>query len=126
MLALEKQAVNITYTKTLIQFFEDRTLPENELIERFEKMNLLNKDNAFIDWKKIDDLDGVKYLRANIAQCPSLKKEFRIRMVPTILIFSGGDAFIKFKAKAGLDLLCPVDYPKMVRAIEVVRREASY
>ena len=85
-----------------------------------------NKDNAFIDWKKIDDLDGVKYLRANIAQCPSLKKEFRIRMVPTILIFSGGDAFIKFKAKAGLDLLCPVDYPKMVRAIEVVRREASY
>jgi hypothetical protein len=85
-----------------------------------------NKDNAFIDWKKIDDIDGVKYLRANIAQCPSLKKEFRIRMVPTILIFSGGDAFIKFKAKAGLDLLCPVDYPKMVRAIEVVRREASY
>ena len=85
-----------------------------------------NKDNAFIEWEKVDKLDGVKYFRANIAMCPSLKKEFRIRMVPTILIFSGGDAFIKFKAKAGLDLLCPVDYPKMVRAIEVVRREASY
>ena len=85
-----------------------------------------NKDNAFIEWEKIAKLDGVKYFRANIATCPSLKKEFRIRMVPTILIFSGGDAFIKFKAKAGLDLLCPVDYPKMVRAIEVVRREASY
>ena len=85
-----------------------------------------NKDNAFVEWEKVDDLDGVKYLRANIALCPSLKKEFRIRMVPTILIFSGGDAFIKFKAKAGLDLLCPVDYPRMVRAIEVVRREASY
>ena len=85
-----------------------------------------NKDNAFVEWEKVDDLDGVKYLRAKIALCPSLKKEFRIRMVPTILIFSGGDAFIKFKAKAGLDLLCPVDYPRMVRAIEVVRREASY
>ena len=85
-----------------------------------------NKDNAFLEWEKVDTLDGVKYFRADIALCPSLKKEFRIRMVPTILIFSGGDAFIKFKAKAGLDLLCPVDYPKMVRAIEVVRREASY
>jgi hypothetical protein len=85
-----------------------------------------NKDNAFIEWEKVDKLEGVKYFRADIATCPSLKKEFRIRMVPTILIFSGGDAFIKFKAKAGLDLLCPVDYPKMVRAIEVVRREASY
>jgi len=85
-----------------------------------------NKDNAFLEWKKIDSLSGVKYFRANIAICPNLKKEYRIRMVPTILIFSGGDAFIKFKAKAGLDLLCPVDYPKMVRAIEVVRREASY
>jgi len=85
-----------------------------------------NKNNAFIEWEKVDKLDGVKYFRADIAVCPSLKKEFRIRMVPTILIFSGGDAFIKFKAKAGLDLLCPVDYPKMVRAIEVVRREASY
>ena len=43
-----------------------------------------NKDNAFIEWEKVDKLDGVKYFRANIATCPSLKKEFRIRMVPTI------------------------------------------
>jgi len=103
--------------------FEDNSIHDVIVVEFWAEFN---KDNAFIDWKKIDELDGVKYLRANIAQCPSLKKEFRIRMVPTILIFSGGDAFIKFKAKAGLDLLCPVDYPRMVRAIEVVRREASY
>tara|TARA_R110001592_G_scaffold45643_1_gene145833 strand:+ start:335 stop:751 length:417 start_codon:yes stop_codon:yes gene_type:complete len=85
-----------------------------------------NKDNAFVEWDKVDKIEGVKYFRADIAICPSLKKEYRIRMVPTILIFSGGDAFIKFKAKAGLDLLCPVDYPKMVRAIDVVRKEAQY
>ena len=71
-----------------------------------------NKDNAFVEWDKVDKIEGVK--------------EYRIRMVPTILIVSGGDAFIKFKAKAGLDLLCPVDYPKMVRAIDVVRKEAQY
>ena len=47
-------------------------------------------------------------------------------MAPTILIFSEGDAYIKFKAKAGLDLLCPVDLPKMERAIEVVKRESQY
>ena len=85
-----------------------------------------NKQNAFVDWDKIEELDGVKYYRANIAVCPSLKKEFKVRMVPTILIFSGGDAFIKFKAKAGLDLECPVDLPKLVRAIGVVRQEASF
>tara|TARA_R100001440_G_scaffold75160_3_gene101721 strand:- start:3362 stop:3775 length:414 start_codon:yes stop_codon:yes gene_type:complete len=85
-----------------------------------------NKDNAFSDWDKVAKLDGVKYYRADIAKSPELKKEFRIRMVPTILIFSGGDAFIKFKAKAGLDLLCPVDIDKMKKAIEVVRRESSF
>ena len=85
-----------------------------------------NKDNAFVEWEKVSSLDGVRYYRANIAFCPSLKKEFKVRMVPTILIFSGGSAFIKFKAKAGLDLLCPVDYPKLVRAIEVVKRESSF
>ena len=85
-----------------------------------------NSKNAFHDWKEIDDLEDVKYYRCDVALSPESKKKFRVRMVPTILIFAGGDAFIKFKAKAGLDLLCPVDYPKMVRAIEVVRREASY
>ncbi len=47
-------------------------------------------------------------------------------MAPTILIFSEGEPYIKFKAKAGLDLLCPVDLDKMKRAIEIVKREAQY
>ena len=85
-----------------------------------------NKDNAFPDWKKLDNLDGVKYYRCNIATSPKLKKELRIRMAPTLLVYIKGEAYIKFKAKAGLDLLCPVDYPKMLRAIEVVKREAQY
>jgi hypothetical protein len=85
-----------------------------------------NKDNAFPDWKKLDNLDGVKYYRCNIATSPKLKKELRIRMAPTLLIYIKGEAFIKFKAKAGLDLLCPVDYPKMLKAIEVVKEESKY
>ena len=85
-----------------------------------------NKDNAFSDWKKINNLEGVTYYRCDIATSPKLKKELRIRMAPTLLLYLKGDAYIKFTARAKLDLLCPVDYNKMVRAIEVVRREASY
>ena len=85
-----------------------------------------NKDNAFPDWEKINNLEGVTYYRCDIATSPQLKKELRIRMAPTLLLYLKGDAYIKFTARAKLDLLCPVDYDKMVRAIEVVRREASY
>ena len=85
-----------------------------------------NKDNAFPDWKKLENLDGVKYYRVDIAKSPKLKKELRIRMAPTILLYIRGDAYIKFTAKAGLDLKCPVDYNKMLRAIEVVKQESSY
>jgi len=85
-----------------------------------------NSANAFPDWKKLDDLPGVSYFRVDIAKAPELKKELRIRMAPTLLIYTRGDAYIKFKAKAGLDLLCPVDYDKMVRAIEVVKEESKF
>jgi len=85
-----------------------------------------NKDNAYPDWQKLIDLEGVKYYRIDIAKSPIIKKELRIRMAPTLLVYIKGDAYIKFKAKAGLDLLCPVDYPKMLKAIEVVRRESQY
>jgi len=82
-----------------------------------------NKNNAFKEW---DQLKEVTYYRCDLAKCPELKAKYKIRMAPTILIFSEGEPYIKFKAKAGLDLLCPVDVPKMERAIEVVKREAQY
>ncbi len=85
-----------------------------------------NKNNAFKDWKKINDLNGVKYYRCNIATSPKLKSDLKIRMAPTILIYLRGDAYIKFTARAGLDLKCPVDYDKLVKAIEVVKRESQY
>ena len=93
------------------------------VVEFWAKFNALN---VFPDWEKISELPGVSYYRVDIATSPKLKKELRIRMAPTLLVYSKGDAYIKFKAKAGLDLLCPVDYEKMLKAIEVVRRESSY
>ena len=47
-------------------------------------------------------------------------------MAPTLLLYVKGDAYIKFTAKAGLDLKCPVDYDKLVRAIAVVKEESQY
>jgi hypothetical protein len=103
--------------------YEDQTAHDVIVVEFYAEFN---KDNAFKDWAKIDKLDGVKYYRVDIATSPKLKKELRIRMAPTLLLYVKGDAYIKFTAKAGLDLKCPVDYDKLVRAIAVVKEESQY
>jgi len=103
--------------------YEDHSDHDVIVVEFYAEFN---KDNAFKDWAKIDKLDGVKYYRCDIATSPKLKKELRIRMAPTILLYIRGDAYIKFTAKAGLDLECPVDYDKLVRAIKVVQEESQY
>ena len=112
--------------------FEDTINPRGGFNDDIQEIVIVefwakfNKDNAFPDWEKLDSLPGVSYYRIDIATSPKLKKELRIRMAPTLLVYTKGDAYIKFKAKAGLDLLCPVDYPKMLRAIEVVKQESRY
>ena len=60
---------------------------ENESIVVIEVWAEFNKDNAFHDWKK---LEGVKYARINLAKAPGIKKKYRVRMVPTILVFKDG------------------------------------
>jgi len=103
--------------------FEDNSIHDVIVVEFYAEFN---KDNAFKDWKKIDDLDGVKYYRCDIAKSPKLKKDLKIRMAPTLLLYIRGDAYIKFTARAGLDLKCPVDYDKLVRAIDVVKKETQF
>ena len=103
--------------------FEDNSIHDVIVVEFYADFN---KDNAFKDWKKIDDLDGVQYYRCDIATSPKLKKDLKIRMAPTLLLYIRGDAYIKFTARAGLDLKCPVDYDKLIKAIEVVKRESQY
>tara|TARA_Y100001958_G_C21224501_1_gene549877 strand:+ start:864 stop:1268 length:405 start_codon:yes stop_codon:yes gene_type:complete len=75
-----------------------------------------NKDNAFKDW---DKLKGVEYYRVNIEKAPNAKKEYRIRMAPTIIIFKNGSKEESFKA--GLDLVCPVDLKELQESIEEVK-----
>lgn len=75
-----------------------------------------NEANAFADWNKIE---GVNYYRVDLAKAPSAKKEYRVRMAPTIIIFKDGIKEESFKA--GLDLECPVTLDELIEAIEEVK-----
>ena len=74
-----------------------------------------NEANAFADWDKVE---GVKYYRIDVGTAPLMKKKFRIRMAPTIIIFNKGIKEETFKA--GLDLECPVDLEELQEAVNDV------
>ena len=63
-----------------------------------------NKENCFDEWQ---DIENALYYRVDISKAPKAKKEYRIRMAPTLLIFKDGEKEAMFKA--GLDLLLPTD-----------------
>ena len=80
-----------------------------------------NEANAFPDWDKLQD---VQYIRVDIGKAAKAKKEYRIRMAPTIIIFKDGVAEESFKA--GLDLACPVDLEELQEAIEEVKTAGAF
>ena len=80
-----------------------------------------NSQNAFVDWDKVK---GVKYFRVDISKSPEAKKEFRIRMAPTIIIFKDGIKEETFKAS--LDLLCPTDLGELQKAIEDIKKADKF
>ena len=80
-----------------------------------------NEANAFSDWDKLLD---VQYYRVDIAKAPKYKKEFRVRMAPTLIIFKDGVAEESFKA--GLDLECPVDLPELLDTIKEVKEASAF
>ena len=80
-----------------------------------------NEVNAFPDW---DKLQGVQYYRVDIAKAPKAKKEYRVRMAPTIIIFKDGVNEESFKA--GLDLECPVDLSELQDTIQEVKEASAF
>ena len=80
-----------------------------------------NEANAFADWDKLQD---VQYVRVDIGKAAKAKKEYRVRMAPTIIIFKDGVAEESFKA--GLDLACPVDLDELQEAIEEVKLAGAF
>jgi hypothetical protein len=80
-----------------------------------------NEINAFPDWDKVK---GVKYYRVDLAKAPKAKKEYRVRMAPTLIIFKDGINEESFKA--GLDLECPVTLEELQDAIEEVKKAGQF
>ena len=74
-----------------------------------------NKENCFKEWEQVKD---ALYYRVDISKAPNAKKEYRIRMAPTLLIFKGGEKQATFKA--GLDLLLPTDLDEIQETINEI------
>lgn len=94
---------------------------ENESIVVIEVWAEFNKDNAFHDWK---NLKGLKYHRLDLAEAPGIRKKYRIRMVPTILVFLDGSKELEYKA--GLDLLCPVTLEELNDDIDELKESSQF
>ena len=80
-----------------------------------------NEANAFQDWDKLQD---VQYVRVDIGKAAKAKKEYRVRMAPTIIIFKDGIAEESFKA--GLDLECPVNLEELQEAIKEIKEANAF
>ena len=80
-----------------------------------------NKANAFPDW---DKLEGVEYFLVDISKAPLAKKDYRVIMAPTIIIFKNGIKEEMFKAS--LDLECPVDLSELQEVIEDIKKADKF
>ena len=105
--------------------FEEAILPgafsdnsETIVVEFWAKFN---EKNCFAEWK---DLQEAKYYRVDIAKAPSAKKEYRVRMAPTILIFKNG--VVEKAFKAGLDLLLPTNLNEIQDAIHEINAASNF
>ena len=97
-------------------FGDDQTLPV--VVEFWAEFN---DDNKFEDWNK---LENVVYYRADITKCPAAKKKYRVRMVPTIIVFKEGIKEEMFKA--GLDLILPADLNEIQESINEVNKASKF
>ena len=97
-------------------FGDDQTLPV--VIEFWAEFN---DENKFKDWNKLKD---VVYYRADITKCPIAKKKYKVRMVPTLIIFKEGIKEEMFKA--GLDLTLPADLNDIQDAVNEINTASRF
>jgi hypothetical protein len=97
-------------------FGDDQTLPV--IVEFWASFNDVNK---FKEWSK---LKNVIYYRADISKCLAAKKKYRVRMVPTLIVFKEG---IKEKMyKAGLDLILPASLNEIQEAVNEINAASRF
>ena len=94
---------------------------DNESTIVIEFWAKFNEENCFAEWDKLEE---AKYYRVDIAEAPATKKEYRVRMAPTILIFKNG--VVEEAFKAGLDLLLPTDLQGIQNAIHEINAASNF
>jgi len=97
-------------------FGDDQTLPV--VVEFWAEFN---DGNKFEEWNK---LENVVYYRADITKCPAAKKKYKVRMVPTIIIFKEGIKENIFKA--GLDLMLPAELNEIQEAVNEINTASKF
>ncbi len=97
-------------------FGDDQTLPV--VVEFWAEFN---DNNKFNEW---DKLENVVYYRADITKCPLAKKKYKVRMVPTIIVFKEGIKEEMFKA--GLDLMLPADLNEIQEVVNEVNTASKF
>ena len=80
-----------------------------------------NEANCFDEWDKIKN---AKYYRVDISKAPLAKKKYKVRMVPTIIIFKEGSVEESFKA--GLDLTLPANLNDIQEAIDEINTASAF
>lgn len=80
-----------------------------------------NEANCFNEWNKIEN---ASYYRVDISKAPQAKKKYRVRMVPTVLIFKSGSMEKIFKA--GLDLTLPVGLAEIQETINEINLASNF
>ena len=98
------------------RFGDDDKLPI--VVEFWAKFN---EANCFAEWDKIEN---AVYYRVDISKAPTAKKEYRVRMAPTIILFKGGVKEDMWKA--GLDLVLPADLEEIQEAINEVNTASKF
>ena len=80
-----------------------------------------NETNCFGEWEELED---VVYYRVDIAKAPNAKKKYKVRMVPTLVIFKEGIKEEMFKA--GLDLVLPADLNEIQEAVNEINTASRF
>jgi hypothetical protein len=80
-----------------------------------------NEANCFNEWNQIEN---ASYYRVDISKAPQAKKKYKVRMVPTILIFKSGSMEKIFKA--GLDLTLPVGLAEIQETINEINLASNF
>jgi thiol-disulfide isomerase/thioredoxin len=80
-----------------------------------------NEANCFNQWKQIKN---ASYYRVDISKAPQAKKKYRVRMVPTVIIFKSGSMEKIFKA--GLDLALPVGLAEIQETINEINLASNF